>query len=258
MRSTAAVCLRSSPHYQREAFATGFGRAGYRVQAEPAPAPRPGDVLLIWNRQPSFQAAADRYEAAGATVVVTENGYLGSEQKPPTVFALAKGQHNGAGRWRIGETERFDLFRVEVKPWRSTGSHLLVLDQRGFGPPGVAMPKGWAADAARRLREVTDRPIRIRPHPGKDRHQVPLGPDLVDCWAVVTWGSGAALKALCEGIPVFHEFDRWIGAPAATLGIADVEAPKLGHRRPMLHGLSWAQWTLAEIESGEAFEWLLQ
>jgi hypothetical protein len=73
----------------------------------------------------------------------------------------------------------------------------------------------------------------------------------------VTWGSGAAIKAIAAGIPVFHELKCWIGAEAAQFGIEDLEHPFLGDRHLMFHRLSWAMWTSEELESGEPFRWLL-
>ena len=58
------------------------------------------------------------------------------------------------------------------------------------------------------------------------------------------------------GIPVFHDYKNWVGAPAASCSM-DLENPYLGDRSEMLHRLAWAQWTWDEIESGEAVKWLL-
>jgi len=85
-----------------------------------------------------------------------------------------------------------------------------------------------------------------------------MDPDFEDCWAAVTWASGGAIKAICAGIPVFYEFEKWIGAPSARLGFGDLENPFLGDRGPMLHRLSWAQWNVDEIAKGEPFRWLLK
>jgi hypothetical protein len=63
----------------------------------------------------------------------------------------------------------------------------------------------------------------------------------------VTWGSGAAIKALMMGVSVISEMPRWIGWQDNT------EAGRLG----MFRALAWAQWELHEIESGEAFAHLL-
>lgn len=262
MRAQATVCLPASGHYGREEFLSGLDRAGFAAAPywpgetrRLEPQPGAGDVLVVWNRQNRFDAMARRFEAAGNTVIVAENGYIGDDRKGE-LYALAKGNHNGAGKWRIGETERWSSFGVELQPWRTDGSHILVLPQRSIGPDGVAMPLGWTNGVVRRLKAITGRPIRVRPHPGKRPHP-PLDPDLQDAWCAVTWGSGAAIKALVAGIPVFYELAKWIGAPAAVHGIADIEAVKMGPREPMLHCLSWAQWRRAEVESGEAFEWLL-
>lgn len=260
----AAVFLPSSPHYARDAFMAGLSLHGYEAfpcwpsdkDSVRAPEPTRGDLIVVWNRQSATKDVVDRYEAAGARVIVAENGYIGSKEKGD-LFALARTQHNGAGWHYTGDHDRLTSLGVEIKPWRENGRHVLVLPQRSIGPEGVAMPRGWAEDVVSRLKRITDRPIRVRPHPGLNRYSVPLEPDLEDCWAAVTWGSGAGIKAIAAGIPVLHEFERWIGADAARFGIEDIEQPWIGDRSPMLHRLSWAQWRRSEIEAGEPFKWLL-
>jgi hypothetical protein len=73
----------------------------------------------------------------------------------------------------------------------------------------------------------------------------------------VTWASGAGIKALLAGVPVFHEFDRWIGAPAAARLAGDIESCNIPSRGELWRRVSWAQWSLAEIGSGEGFDRLL-
>jgi len=242
--------LRIEAHYRMQSFQIGMRRAGYDVRTAFPPTIQPGDVLVIWNRHTIHDEYAKRFEAAGGRVVVVENGYIGKRH-----YAVAETHHNGAGSWLVGAARRWPLLGIEAQPWRRDGRHVLVLGQRGVGAPGVAMPRGWVSDVARRLKAVTDRPVRIREHPGKDKPS--LAPDLKDCWAVVTWGSGAAVKAIVAGVPAFHELPKWIAAPAARLGIADIESPYLGERGPTLERLAWAQWTLDEIETGQPFNYLL-
>ena len=104
---------------------------------------------------------------------------------------------------------------------------------------------------------MTDRPIRVRRHPGLHNTR-PLEDDLLNAWACVTWGSGAGIKALAAGIPVYYEMEHWIGADGAqpTRG-ADIEHPVMGNRQSMLSRVSWAQWAAEEIQSGEALAVLL-
>lgn len=117
------------------------------------------------------------------------------------------------------------------------------------------MPRNWLNNILPRLAKTTGRPIKVRKHPGKNP-TVPLEEDLNNAWAAVIWASGAGIKAICEGIPVFYDYKNWIGAKAATCNF-DIEKPYLGDRMEMLHRLSWAQWTWDEIENGEPFKWLL-
>lgn len=246
---TANVLLHRSPHYRLQVYAAGFEAHGYRVVNDRNYRPDSSDVLLIWNRNPSHERTAKAYEAAGAIILVTENGYIGKTK------ALARTHHAGAGEWHTGEEDRWSRLGIEVKPWRETGKHLLVLPQRSIGEPGIAMPRNWERSVSDRLRRMTDRPVLVRKHPGKNA-TVPLEDDLRDAWAAVTWASGAGIKAICAGVPVFHDLKNWIGAPAATT-VFDIENPYLGDRSAMLHRLAWAQWAWSEIADGTAFGHLL-
>lgn len=249
MPGIASVILRHEPNYRSAAVIAGFQRHGYRTANQPNPNPRPDDVLLVWNRYSRHEHYCKQYEAVGAKVIIMENGYIGQTK------ALARSHHNGAGWWPEPVEDRWSKLGIELKPWRTTGDYVLVLPQRGIGETGVAMPRNWLPSVLDKLRRFTDRPIKIRKHPGMTK-SVPLEDDLARAWACVTWGSGAGIKALAYGVPVIHEFRQWIGAPAAS-GNMDIESPVMGNRLAMFQRLAWAQWTLEELASGEAFEWLL-
>lgn len=77
---------------------------------------------------------------------------------------------------------------------------------------------------------------------------MPLEDDLAKASKVVTWGSGAAIKALMVGIRVESHMPNWIGEQDNT------DEGRLA----MFRRLAWANWRLSEIESGQAFRWLLQ
>lgn len=254
MSGRACVLLRQGPAYRREKFVEGVARAGYAVQERPLPKPEPGDLLVMWNRYSGEEGLARNYQSSGADIVVAENGYIGTDDEGGKLFALSRNYHNGAGEWNQGPQGRW---KTELKPWRKDGDFILLLPQRGIGPVGVAMPSAWLDAARRRLQELTKRPVRIRRHPGPSKTD-PYE-DLKGAWAAVTWGSGAGLKALLAGYPVFSDFGKWIGLPAASsfMPWTKIEEPFLGDRLPMFERLAWAQWSLKEIASGEAFIWLL-
>lgn len=245
-----ALCtLSDGPNYRREEFVAGLQAAGCEVVSE-LTKPKPGDVLVVWNRHGAKNALAEHFERAGATVLVAENGYLGKVWNGQKWFSLAIGHHAGAGEWKPHGPERWDGWGVEFAPWRD-GSEVIVLEQRGIGEPGIASPASWACHVQSRIGG------RIRRHPGASIPAVPLADDLKDARCVVTWNSGAALHALLMGVPVFHEFDRWIGAGAAR-ALAEFErGPVRGDRLTMFRRLAWAMWTAEEIRSGAPFERLL-
>lgn len=274
-----AVCLiRSQPEYRAAAFQAGLAAAGYTLApSEPGGVrdPGPGDVLVIWNRYGRFHAEALRFEAAGAAVIVVENGYLDPRRTSwhaRFTYAMALGGHNGSGR-TPGRglpipaggcpcgCSRLEMLDVEENidgGWSREGEHILVCGQRGIGAPGMASPPDWEANVARRLRALTDRPIRIRRHPGNQDPAIPVAADLNGAWACVVWSSGCAVAALQMDIPVFFEAPAIIVDKACHRGIARIERPDYSlDRIAAFIDLAWAQWTVEEIAAGVPFRVLL-
>jgi hypothetical protein len=246
-----ALCLlRPAAHYRKNAFCAGLRAAGYDV-VDCIERPAPDDVLVIWNRYGWFDRQARLFENAGARVLVTENGYLGKDWLGDAWYALALGHHAGAGTWREGGPERWDNLDVEIGPWRNGTGAPLVLGQRGIGEPGIASPPRWAENMTRRING------RIRAHPGTQSCR-PLDLDLSESSCVVTWASGAALKALLFGVPVWYEMLRWIGGAGGAHLSRFASTPILGDRLAMFRRLAWAMWRVDEIESGAAFRWILK
>jgi hypothetical protein len=219
-----------------------LAQAGYAVVPS-LPEPSPDDVLLVWNRYGLFDAEAKRFEAAGAKVLVTENGWLGKGWNGGEWFTLCQGHHAGAGSWPVGSADRWDSWGVELKPWRD-GVDTLVLGQRGIGEHGIRCPEGWGERMASRLN------AKFRPHPGA--RKVTLEPDLLNAQKVVTWNSGAALKALMFGVPVWYAFPQWIGAEAASR-VGEPLVKDDAKRLAMFRRLAHSMFQLDEIASGEPF-----
>ena len=72
-----------------------------------------------------------------------------------------------------------------------------------------------------------------------------------DAWVVVTDHSNSAIDALIQGVPII------MTNPAREYGqIEDIEDPLFD--RNILNPLSYNQWTLAEIKSGQAWRELTE
>jgi len=242
-----ALCLlRADIAYRRSAFCNGLEACGFEV-VPAIPKPTAADALLIWNRYGDFDVIARQFEHVGATVFVAENGWLGKQWHDKQWYTLCIGHHCGAGRWNYRGDWRWDSWGVSMSPWRTEGERV-ILAQRGIGESGIASPKDWAEKIRGEFGG------RIRPHPGDNPRKtaVPLDEDLKDAGEVLTWTSGAALRALLLGIPVRCAFERWIGRSAASDLRGSLNRDDSA-RLNMFRRLAWSMWTLPEIENGDAF-----
>lgn len=235
--------------HKLDVFCAGLAAAGYEITKSKISKPKPYDVLLAWNRKFPNEQLISEYERAGCRVYIAENGYIGRDEQGRKLISLSLSRHAGAGKWFIGSAPRHERHGFIQRPWRAEGEEIIVLGQRGIG---ASKNLEWADDLRRQIKKKTRRPVRLRPHPGKDGP--PLEPDLDRAHAVVTWSSAAAIQAIAYGVPAFYFMPDWIAAPAAVYGIDDLESPFLGDRNPMFHRLGWAQWTVDEVASGEAFK----
>lgn len=259
----AVVRLRVQPHYRRDSVCAGLEACGYRIDTDVS-SPTLDDVLVIWNRYGVDHKLAGFWEARGARVVVAENGFMGREWRGGLWYSLALGWPSGAGQWPIGGAERAALLLTEVRDWRpvgfgADGEYALVFAQRGIGSPPVAQPAHWHIRAAELL-EIMGHRVVIRAHPGAHQENGSLYEQLEHAYCAVTWASGAGVKALLHGVPVYHGLKAWIGAGAArhwsTAG--GLCSPFMGDRLPMLQRMAWGMWSVEEIGAGDAFDHLLR
>ena len=263
----AYVLIREAPWYRREAFVSGLRAAGHEVQVKPPSRLDKQTVLVIWNRYAGNHELATQVERAGGTVLVAENGYLGAGgtspkfdvhpvgPQPHHYYCIARGFHNDDARVVQGSALRFPLLGIALSPWRADGAHVLVCPNRAFGVPGRSMPPDWPERCADRLRRHTNRPVRVRAHPGNTAPKRSLLEDLLGAWACVVWTSSCGVHALAAGVPTYCEAPHWILRSAASKN--NINCPDLPDREPHFERMSWSQWTVAEIASGEPFRHLL-
>jgi hypothetical protein len=255
-----AYChIRDQPVYRRDAFVRGLQAQGYEVRG-PSQNMDDGEVLVIWNRYLHWHDMACKFEARGGVVLVAENGYMGNDRRDRKVYAIAREGHNGSGTWPQGDGARWAALGLQLAPWRTAGpmAHVLVCPNRSFGRPDTVMHPMWGEATAQRLRTLTQRPVRLRPHPGNDPPKIPFAKDLEHAWAVVIWSSSVGCDALLAGVPVFACAPYWVAMGASSgSDLKAIDNPTLPDRLPAMQKLAWAQWHLKEIESGEAFQHLL-
>lgn len=231
----AYLNLRYTVQSRVDSFIAGLNALGFAIGNR-----LDSDIFVTWNRVADSEKIAQQFEAAGKPVIVAENASWGNEFLGGKWHTLALGRHNTAGCFPVGDNSRWDNLGVTLAPWRcSTVLHPLetvVLGQRGIGAYG--MPRDWPS--------TVKHLGRYRPHPGRGTG-IPLEHDLRNCGKVITWGSGAAVKALMWGIKVESHMPSWIGRQ----GNCDES------RLEMFRRMAWCNWQLDEIATGEPFRRLL-
>lgn len=264
-RGLKAYCLiRPQPHYRRDAFVDGLARAGYDVRVDPPRGEQgPGDVLVIWNRYGQFEQAANAHERAGGLVLVAENGYLGRDPNGVQMYALACHGHNGSGWWPEGDGSRFAALGLEPKRWREGGEYYYIRGQRGIGTKAMASPPQWHRNLGERLKRE-GRSVEVVDHPGVPANDpaetVRIQTALERARACLIWSSALGVRALVEGVPVFYSAPHWICEGAAKRGAAELDNPLRDDeaRLRALERMAWAQWSIAELSTGEPFRLLAE
>jgi len=122
----------------------------------------------------------------------------------------------------------------ELRPWRVSGDFVVVIPPSSYQCERIPGARDWLES----LDLQTDREVRV-----KHDKQAPFAEFLAGAWAVVSYGSVAAVKAAMWGYPVLS--GPW--CPATPITCESLEAPVLKDRGPWLRSLSYAQWTMDEV-----------
>lgn len=190
-----------------------------------------------------------RAQAAGRDWYYLDHGYVNRGK----YYRITKNayQHDGRGE---STGERFKGFpRLQIKPWRRSGSHILICPNSAiyFALHGLDVVS-WLEAVTAILKRHTDREIRIRWK--VQRTDRPIREDLVDCWAVVVFSSAAALDGLMAGVPVFTLAPF---AASVRMGLSDltqIESPCYpDDRDAFMSVIADNQWTIQEILRGQAW-----
>lgn len=165
-------------------------------------------------------------------------------------------------------------YNMDLKPWRSTGNHILVCLQRplGWSMRGADLMK-WLKKTLGQIRAHSDRPIVLRWHPGDwkafpnykstlDKFGVVVSPqgkhiteDLINCWALVCHNSTPSAVAPIEGIPAFITDDPSYsqGGDIANTDFSLIETPNLPDREQWIRKLAQCHWSFEDLRSGRCW-----
>lgn len=154
---------------------------------------------------------------------------------------------------------------LTLQPWRGNGQHILVCGQRdgGWAMKGVDMP-AWTLETVKQIRQYTDRPIVVRPHPKNPIspalfRQFPnvststtslLQQDLNNARASVFFNSSSCVASVLAGVPVFASDPDCVAWQVANKDLSQIEKPLTPAREQWLWDLSAAHWADDESKAG--------
>jgi len=159
--------------------------------------------------------------------------------------------------------------RLEVRPWRSGGGHIVVCLQRdsGWNMKGTDV-QSWTLEVISKLRQHTRRQILVRQHPKSpvDCREffkygdvvtstgTTLQQDLEGAWASVYYNSSSCVASVLAGIPIFVTDDDCVAWPIANRDLALIETPQLLDRQQWLNDLAAAHWCDDESRRGDIYQ----
>lgn len=162
---------------------------------------------------------------------------------------------------------------ISLKPYRSTGSYILVCLQRngGWSMNGLNV-QTWLDQTILKIRQYSDRPILVRMHPGDKKikqvlkinhrnvtvspQERPLTVDLQHAWATVVHNSSPSVASLIEGVPTFltdPNPENSQSYEVANKDLAKIENPELLERQDWIERISMCHWNFEELRSGDAW-----
>jgi hypothetical protein len=165
---------------------------------------------------------------------------------------------------------------VPLQPWRTHGDHVLICTQRqgGWSMKGLGV-MSWLNQTVEEIRKYSDRPIRVRAHPGdkQSKTYLALDPrwttstnpelkdDLYNAWAVITYNSSPGVAGAIEGIPVFITDPVPQNSQAcavANTDLSQLDVPKTFERQAWVERLAMSHWNFTELSNGAAWRHIRQ
>ena len=250
------------------------------------------DVAVIWSvlwhgRMAQNAKVWEHFTKQGKPVIVLEVGGLIRNKTWKVGINGINGEADFAHDTE-NTSDRLTKLKIKMQPWRPRTyqpKYILILGQNENSHQWRDMPpmQQWVEDTITKIRTVTDRDIRVRPHPrstfdqkwtketitnyndvyfNQPRQVIGTYDDfdfdkqLNDAWCVVNWSSNPATQAALNGVPVFTGPDS-LAAPIANLNLKRIEDPSMPDRQQWANNLAYTEWTIEDIAAGEPLERLL-
>jgi hypothetical protein len=233
------------------------------------------DVDVIWSvlwsgRMKENWTIWKRAQDRSKPIIVLE---VGGMQRGTTWKVGLNGINRDAFFSESGnDNKRANRLGLTLSDWkRNEQGPIIICCQHDKSLQWALMPplNTWITNTVSTIRQHTDRPIVIRPHPRCSLPQFEFDykdvlrqqPQKINgtydnfdfkyshAWAVVNWSSNPAVEAVRNGIPVFVGPSS-LAWPVGNHSLATIENPLMPDRTQWLNDLAHTEWTVQEIAQG--------
>tara|TARA_B100000676_G_C18046745_1_gene828518 strand:- start:1078 stop:2013 length:936 start_codon:yes stop_codon:yes gene_type:complete len=166
---------------------------------------------------------------------------------------------------------------VSLKPWsiNERDTVLLCLQRNGGWSMKGKDVVSWANEKIRQIREHTNRPIIVRPHPGDkkapeyvkgivgDNVRISFGEhiehDLAHAFVTVGFNSSPLVASVIEGVPIIVEDPKSSQVEEVChTDLSQMVKLQPFDREEWIRKIAQCHWSFADLRSGEAWQWMKQ
>lgn len=244
-----------------KAMSAGLKRHGIDVHQYHDRPDLSADFAVVWGWRRGKMLRDTGFERP---ILVLERGYLGDRWQ---WTSMGWDGLNGRARFNVPQ-DRGERFWANygglAREWEAFDGYWLIIGQV-IGDAALSMVdfNQWVKETADDL-ERLGKDVRFRPHPEAiNRGQalpVPnymvvggtLSEALSEAACVVTWNSNTGVDAVLSGVPAVAYDEGAMGWPVASHSVH--EPLVMPDRADWFRDMSWRQWSMEEIQSGEAWE----
>jgi hypothetical protein len=246
----------------------GLKRIGHTIVANDA------EVAVIWSalwhgRMAGNQQIFESRKKSGLPTLFIEIGNL----KRGQTWRISVDHINGQGLFGnktdldSGRAEKLGLTLKNYQENRRPEILIACQHTRSLQWSGMPNMEQWVLETAKRIKQYSDRPILVRPHPRclfrvqsslvkmESPKKLPNTYDDFDIdygyHCVINHNSGPAVQAAMHGIPVVTDQSS-LAAPV-SMKLDQIESPSLPNRTQWFNELIHTEWTVSEIEHGIPF-----
>ena len=148
--------------------------------------------------------------------------------------------HDGSGNY---PKDRLEKLNLKFRDINKNGKYIILSE------PSKTMKefynvKSWVENTTKLVKNFSDRELIIHNKFSKE----PLDELLMNAWAFVSLQSTAGFKAMIKGVPAY-----FTDPSLKNIGlIKDIEKHEINYS--IFNNLAYGQWTINEIQSGEAWD----